>query len=128
MKLQPFSTSALGGHCEEAGRKIFCLLIAWQYTRVIKSTITAETLAFPDAAEAGIFYFVLSQAMSVPEESIPIECYVDNRLNVEDAHSSTALLFCFHRKKSLQIYKNLGTYSPCPEAFFIVPMFLKKKF
>ena len=73
---------ALSGHREEVRRKAFCLLKAWQYKlvrKIIRSTITAETLAFLDAAEAGIFYPVLlGPAMSVLEESIDIKCYVDN--------------------------------------------------
>ena len=57
-----------------------------------KSTIAAETLALLDAAEAGIFYSeLLSQAMNIPEGSIPVKCFVDNRSIVEAAQSTTAV-------------------------------------
>ena len=68
---------------------------AWQSRRVgsvIKSTIAADTLALLEAAEAGIFYSVLlSQVMGVPDGSIPVKCFVDNRSIVDPAHSTTAI-------------------------------------
>ena len=60
--------------------------------RVVKSTIAAETLALLEAAEAGILYSVLlSQAIGVPDGSIPVKCFVDNRSIMDAAHSTTAV-------------------------------------
>ena len=64
--------------------------IYWQtrkIRRVVKSTLSAETMALLDCAEAGIFLAnVMADITSLAP--LPVKCYVDNRSLVESLHSS----------------------------------------
>ena len=73
--------------CDQKGAK--CPLY-WQtrkIRRVVKSTLSAETMALLDCAEAGVF---LANVLADITSSAPIavRCYVDNKSLVESLHSS----------------------------------------
>ena len=64
--------------------------IYWQtrkIRRVVKSTLSAETMALLDCAEAGIFLAnVMADITSLAP--LPVKCYIDNRSLVKSLHSS----------------------------------------
>ena len=64
--------------------------IYWQsrkIRRVVKSTLSAETMALLDCAEAGV-YLANLMADLMSSASIPVKCFVDNKSLVESLQSS----------------------------------------
>ena len=69
--------------------------VSWQskrVRRVVKSTLAAETLAALDAAQAGVFIAtLLAEVFNVPQASIPVKCFVDNRSLVDATYSTKSV-------------------------------------
>ena len=66
-------------------------VVSWQskrIKRVVKSTLSAETMALLEAAEAGVYIAtMIAQALNINRPLI--KCYVDNKSLCEAVHSST---------------------------------------